>query len=225
MHAIEQTERLAVGDVILVGGHSVGGEKLIGEILEIRGEEGHERYRVRWEDGHESIFHPADGDATIHHYAPHGASVELMRTLAEQKIDFEPRRHPRTQTAMDEAHVLHASADRVGKTLVVHTPDGMVRVVIPASERLSLAKLREAIGLDEVRFATEDELALAYPTFELGAVSPFGGPEGDRVVVDRRIAALESVIVEAGSHSDSLRIATADLVRLAGATVADVVTD
>jgi Ala-tRNA(Pro) deacylase len=225
MHAIEQTERPAVGDVIIVGGHSVGGEKLIGEILEIRGGEEHERYRVRWEDGHESIFHPADGDATIHHYAPHGASVGLMRMLAEQKVEFEPRRHPRTQTALDEAHVLHASADRVGKTLVVHTPEGMARVVIPAAERLSLPKLREVIGVDEIRLAGEDELALAYPAFELGAVPPFGGPAGERVIVDRRLTAVDSVIVEAGSHSDSLRLATTDLVRITNATVADVVAD
>jgi prolyl-tRNA editing enzyme YbaK/EbsC (Cys-tRNA(Pro) deacylase) len=225
MHAIEETEQPAVGDVIIVGGHSVGGEKMIGEILEIRGDGEHGRYRVLWEDGHESIFHPADGDATIHHYAPKGASVELMRVLTEQKVEFEPRRHPRTETAMEEARALHASADRVGKTIVVHTTKGMVRAVIPASERLSLPKLRETIGLDEIRFATEDELAAAYPTFELGAVPPFGGPEGDRVVVDRRVAALESVIVEAGSHSDSLRLTAADLVRLTAATVADVVVD
>lgn len=225
MHAIQQTERPAVGDVIVVGGHSVGSERTMGEILEIRGEPEHERYRVRWEDGHESIFHPADGDATIHHYAPHGASVELMRSLAEQKISFEPRRHPRTQTAMDEARALHAKADRVGKTLVVHTPEGMVRVVIPASERLSLSKLRTVVGIDEIRFTTEAELGDAYPAFELGAVPPFGGPEGDRVVVDRRVAALESVIVEAGSHSDSLLLATKDLVRITGATVADVIAD
>ena len=225
MHAIQQTERPAVGDVIVVGGHSVGSERTMGEILEIRGDPEHERYRIRWEDGHESIFHPADGDATIHHYAPHGASVELMRSLTEQKIGFEPRRHPRTETATDEARALHASAGHVGKTIVVHTADGRVRVVIPASERLSLPKLRETIGIDELRFATEAEIGDAYPTFELGAVPPFGGPEGDRVVIDRRVAGLESVIVEAGSHSDSLRLATEDLVRITGATVADVIAD
>lgn len=32
-----------------------------GEILEVLGESGHERYRVRWEDRHESIVFPADG--------------------------------------------------------------------------------------------------------------------------------------------------------------------
>jgi Ala-tRNA(Pro) deacylase len=225
MNAIEQTERPAVGDVIVVGGHYVGNERIIGEILEIRGDPEHERYRIRWEDGHESIFHPADGDATIHHYAPHGAAVELMRSLTEQKIGFEPRRHPRTQTAKDEAQALHASPDDVGKTIIVHTPEGMVRVLIPASERLSLTRLRETVGLDEIRFATEAELGEAYPAFELGAVPPFGGPAGERVVVDRRVADLEFVIVEAGSHSDSVLLATADLVRITGATVADVVAD
>jgi hypothetical protein len=32
-----------------------------GEIVEVLGQPGHERYRVRWEDRHESIVFPADG--------------------------------------------------------------------------------------------------------------------------------------------------------------------
>jgi hypothetical protein len=53
-----------VGDEILITGHSVGDSPRTAEILEVLGEPGHERFRVRWEDGHESIFFPAD-DATI----------------------------------------------------------------------------------------------------------------------------------------------------------------
>lgn len=54
-----------VGDEIVITGHSVGDAPRTAEILEVLGEAGHERFRVRWEDGHESIFFPAD-DATIH---------------------------------------------------------------------------------------------------------------------------------------------------------------
>ncbi len=32
-----------------------------GEIIEILGREGHEHYRVRWDEKHESIVYPADG--------------------------------------------------------------------------------------------------------------------------------------------------------------------
>ena len=66
MHAIEQSDRPAIGDVIVIGGHFVGNEKLIGEILEVRGDPEHERYRVRWEDGHESVLYPGAG-TTIRH--------------------------------------------------------------------------------------------------------------------------------------------------------------
>ena len=32
-----------------------------GEIVEVLGREGHEHYRVRWDEQHESIVYPADG--------------------------------------------------------------------------------------------------------------------------------------------------------------------
>ncbi|MCD6728195.1 MAG: DUF1918 domain-containing protein [Solirubrobacteraceae bacterium] len=40
-----------------------------GEILEILGAPGHERYRVRWDEQHESIVFPADGVTVAHHAA------------------------------------------------------------------------------------------------------------------------------------------------------------
>ena len=52
------------GDVIVVSGHRVGDRERLGEILETLGEAGHTHYRVRWEDGTESIFYPGN-DATI----------------------------------------------------------------------------------------------------------------------------------------------------------------
>jgi RimK family alpha-L-glutamate ligase len=52
------------GDEIVITGHSVGDTSRTAEILEVLGEPGRERYRVRWEDGHESIFFPAE-DAVV----------------------------------------------------------------------------------------------------------------------------------------------------------------
>lgn len=52
------------GDLIVVTGHSVGEAPKTAEILEVLGEPDHVRFRVRWEDGHESIFFPGE-DAVI----------------------------------------------------------------------------------------------------------------------------------------------------------------
>jgi hypothetical protein len=60
---------LAPGTVIIVRGHSVGAQRRAGEILEVIGGPGHQRYRVRWDDDHESIFFPAE-DVTVERFHP-----------------------------------------------------------------------------------------------------------------------------------------------------------
>jgi len=38
-----------------------GGSSRRGEVVEVLGAPGHEHYRVRWDEQHESIVYPADG--------------------------------------------------------------------------------------------------------------------------------------------------------------------
>ncbi len=52
------------GDLIIIEGHRVGEGRRIGEILEILSTNSHEHYRVRWDDGHESVFYPSS-DAVV----------------------------------------------------------------------------------------------------------------------------------------------------------------
>lgn len=59
MHAV-------AGDEIVVDSNEVGQPPRQGTILEVRGEPSHEHYRVRWKDGHESIFFPSSTAHTIH---------------------------------------------------------------------------------------------------------------------------------------------------------------
>jgi hypothetical protein len=59
-----QSREVRAGDVIDVGGHSVGDAHRIGEILEVIAGAAREHYRVRWEDGRETIVYPA-GDIVV----------------------------------------------------------------------------------------------------------------------------------------------------------------
>lgn len=52
------------GDVVVISGHRVGAHERLGEILEVLGEAGRPRYRVRWDDGSETVLHPGS-DAAI----------------------------------------------------------------------------------------------------------------------------------------------------------------
>lgn len=39
-----------------------------GLILEVLGAPGHERYRVRWDEQHESVLYPSGGARVLHHH-------------------------------------------------------------------------------------------------------------------------------------------------------------
>jgi Domain of unknown function (DUF1918) len=49
---------------VVVHAHRLGEPGRTGLILEVLGTPGHERYHVRWDEAHESIFYPGS-DATI----------------------------------------------------------------------------------------------------------------------------------------------------------------
>jgi len=148
--------------------------------------------------------------------------ADVTGFLEKAGVDFDVLEHAHTEPAADEAAALGIGPEEVGKTLVLVAPSGNVRAVLAASERIDLRKVAAVLGVGgkKMRLASEDDLARDYPDFELGAVPPFGGPE-DKVVVDERLAGRDSVVLEAGTHERSVRLKTADLVRLARARVAD----
>jgi hypothetical protein len=65
MSSHKPTTRAHAGDWIEVRGLP-GAPCRAGQILEVLGRLGHERFRVRWDEAHESIFFPTEGAAIVH---------------------------------------------------------------------------------------------------------------------------------------------------------------
>jgi len=68
MNAMQSTVEAHAGDLLDAHG-SHGKPSRRGEILEVLGEAGHEHFRVRWDDQHESIVYPAEGVTIVHQAA------------------------------------------------------------------------------------------------------------------------------------------------------------
>jgi Ala-tRNA(Pro) deacylase len=224
------------GDVVEVAGRRVGDPGRIGEILEVLGAPEHPHYLVRWEDEHESVLYPGEGTTVRKKAMPErprqskldlaAVTAQLVELLGGAGIEFELLPHRHTTRATGEARALGVLAQTVAKTLIARDEEGRcVRAVIAASSRLDLARLARAVDAKAMRLLSETDLVSAYPQFELGAVPPFGGPAGDRVVVDRRLAECEHVVLDAGVHDTSLRLRAEDLLTVADAQLADIATD
>jgi Ala-tRNA(Pro) deacylase len=114
---------------------------------------------------------------------------------------FEVLPHRQAYTSTDEARALGVDADEVLKTLAVRTGPGYALVVIPASRRLDLRLVRNALGDHHARLASEEELGRDYAAYQLGALPPLGALLGCELYVDPEVLGHDTVAFAAGSQT------------------------
>lgn len=61
---VDEGRAVQAGDIVVITGHRLGEVERTGEILEVLGAVAKPHYRVRWEDGHETVFYPGS-DASV----------------------------------------------------------------------------------------------------------------------------------------------------------------
>ena len=141
-------------------------------------------------------------------------------------VPFEVVDHEPTETAAAEARAAHVPGDRMAKTVVVHDEATTILAVVPSDHRLDLDKLQSALGAAQrPHLASERELAAQFPQFDPGAVPPVGPMLVGATVVDARLLEHADVLCAGGDHRHAIRLGSQDLVRLAGARIADVSRD
>ena len=140
--------------------------------------------------------------------------------LHERGVAFDVFLHPRAISGIGEARSIGVEADEVLKTIVVDTAHGHVLLVLPASRKLDMSLVHEALGDHHAKLADEAEIAREYPGFELAAIPPLGSLLGRPVFVDASVFEHATVIFAAGIQTESLQVRTQDLFRDEGAHVA-----
>ncbi len=150
----------------------------------------------------------------------------IVEFLQGEGIAHELVEHDLTMTAAAEARAAHISPERFAKTLILRDGAGPVIVAIPASERLDLVKLRNLLeATRQLQLATEDEIAAEFPSFEVGAVPPFGPMVPAVEVIDRRLLECERIACPAGDHRHAVMLDPREVRRITAARVGDICQD
>ncbi|QKE84752.1 Cys-tRNA(Pro) deacylase [Arthrobacter sp. NEB 688] len=122
---------------------------------------------------------------------------------------------------LEAAHVLGLPAEQVFKTLLVDTGAGLAVAVVPVSGQLDLKAMAGALGVKRVTMA--DPAAAERSTgYVVGGISPVGQKRPLPTVVDESAELFEVVYVSGGRRGLDLGLAPGDLVRVTGATLADI---
>jgi Ala-tRNA(Pro) deacylase len=145
----------------------------------------------------------------------------LEAYLREQQVPFEMQQHRATFTAQDVAAIEHIPGKLVAKVVIAFADSNMIMLVLPASRRVDLARVREEIGAQEVVLAGEREIAMAFRDCEVGAMPPFGNLYGVPVYVDQQLTEDDTIAFQAGTHTDTMHMKYADYARLVQPTIAD----
>lgn len=136
--------------------------------------------------------------------------------LRRSSIPYIRRPHRRAVGGQELAQALGVTGWRVAKTVLVEADDARRdrwMIVLPVPERVSLSRLSNILRVPELRLVPEQELAELFPDCELGAEPPFGSLYGLPVILDRRLAEHDAMLMRAGSHEESLAIPTDEYLR------------
>jgi Ala-tRNA(Pro) deacylase len=147
----------------------------------------------------------------------------LEQYLREFRAPFTTLSHGAAFRATEVAALAGVPCAQMAKPVLVNIDGALAMAVVPADARVDLARLREQTDADSAVLATEDEFGERFPECELGAMPPFGNLYGMPLYMDRRLADDPAVCFNAGSHTDLIRMRTADFERLANPVVLDLV--
>jgi Ala-tRNA(Pro) deacylase len=133
--------------------------------------------------------------------------------LSDQRVSFEAMLHPPAYTSQKLAKYLRVSGRQVVKSILLKGPRGFFLAVLPAAERINLARV--SMSQDgPVRLATPEELSQQFLDCEWGARMPFGRLYGLSTLLESSIPLDAMIVFEAQQHALAIRMMCRDFVEL-----------
>lgn len=153
------------------------------------------------------------------------AGTPATTALSRAGVRFEV--HPYEHDPAAESYGLEAAAalsvppGQVFKTLLVDGGGRLGVGVVPVDRQLDLKAVAAALGWKKAAMA-EPAAAERATGYVVGGISPVGQKRTLPTVVDSSALGFERVFVSGGRRGLDVSLAPADLVRVLGATVADI---
>lgn len=140
--------------------------------------------------------------------------------LKKAQVKFDIMSHKTVYTAYDLAQTLKKDLKEIAKTLVVKADNAYKLVIVPASARLDLKKLKKVLGVKSVSILNEKVMAKIFK-IKPGAISAFGTIHKVGTMVDKSLLKAKDAVFQVGNFTDSVKMKVKDFVNLEKAVLAD----
>jgi Ala-tRNA(Pro) deacylase len=134
-------------------------------------------------------------------------TTSWIRNLLRQRgVPYHELHHPEAFTAQELAQREHVSGHRVAKVVIVLADGRPIELVLPASRRVVLERVRDLLGATDVRLAQENEIEKSFSDCEVGAVPPLRHWKDVDVLMDASMQIEGEILFQAGTHRDAVRL-------------------
>ena len=133
-------------------------------------------------------------------------SKMLKEYLDNNDIRYVSIMHSLAFTNVEIAKNSHIPSREMAKTVIIKIDGELAMAVVPANIKVDLELLKEALGSDSVKLATEPEFTKHFPDCEVGAMPPFGNLYEMNVYVDEDLTEDEQIAFNAGSHLEVIKM-------------------
>jgi len=137
----------------------------------------------------------------------------LAKHLNERKIPFKTSSHPEAFTALQSAQAAHVPPAMFAKSVLVNADGTLWMVVLPATERVDMPRLRKCLEAKKTRLAAESEFAPLFSDCDIGAMPIFGSLYGVPVLLCEELVGNADIAFTAGTHRDIVRIRVSDFLQ------------
>jgi Ala-tRNA(Pro) deacylase len=133
-------------------------------------------------------------------------AVWIKDMLEKRGVAYEELHHPVAFTAQEVAQSEHVSGENLAKVVVVLADGQPVELILPASRRVVLDRVRGLLGANNVRLASEAEMDKIFTDCETGAIAPLRRWKDVTVLMDASMSNSRDLVFQAGTHEDAIRL-------------------
>jgi Ala-tRNA(Pro) deacylase len=134
----------------------------------------------------------------------------IKNELEQRGVPFAELQHPEAYTAQRVAQREHVSGHHLAKVVVIMADGRPIELILPASRRVVLDRVREILGTRDVRLASEAEIEKHFPDCEVGALPAWRHWPGVEILMDSSLRTTGEIVLQAGTHRDAVQMKFTD---------------
>jgi Ala-tRNA(Pro) deacylase len=147
--------------------------------------------------------------------------IKVHEFLKKNQIPFDVVGHPKSETALRTALAERTPPEAFAKVVMIKLKGKDAMFVIPSNRRIDTFKLNHELNTDDLRIEEEREFQDLFTDCERGAMPPFGFLYGVPAYADIELENQKDIYFNAGSHEETINMATHDYLRFAEAEIGD----